>query len=804
MATEPKVLYEFGAFQVDPDRQLLLRENQPVPITPKAFEALLVLVRRSREVVSKDELMKAVWPDSFVEEANLSQNIFRIRKALGGAPGDQQYIVTLPGRGYRFAAQVREVVLDGEDLIIGTRSHTQIVVEQTELAPNETPNTFPATLPPPLPPGSLPKSIWKYALPIASIVAVLVVAAILFLNRHRPKPIALNETDSVLLADFTNTTGDPVFDGTLQQGLEVQLEQSPFLSLVPEQRVQQTLRMMRQAADARLTPEIAREVCERIGSAAVLDGSIAKLGSQYVLGLRARNCRTGELLADEQVQAARKEDVLNALSQIASRLRTRVGESLATVEKHNTPLAEATTPSLEALKAYSAAHKINISSGIAAAVPFYQRTIEIDPEFAMAYAMLGLVYKRLGESVLAAENATKAYELRTRASDPEKFLITAMYHRQVTGNLEKGHQTLELWVETYPRDANAHALLAGYCSQGLGKYDQVLEEGRKTIELDPDYTFAYDEIASSYFRLDHPQEAEKALQRASERNLDNPDLLMLRYFAAFLRGDQDGMDREMARAKGKPGAEDLISHAEALHLARSGQVQRAKEMSRRAVDLAQQAGQRERAAVFETGPAVWEAFYGNATAARRDAAAALELSRGRDVEYGAAFALALAGDASRSQALANDLERRFPEDTSVRFAYVPTLRALLALNRGEPAKAMEALQIAGPYELAISAIDFEFYFGALYSAYVRGSAYLAMHRGSEAATEFQKILDHRGIVISDPVGALAHLQLGRAYVLSGDKTKGRIAYHDFLTLWKDADPDISLLKQAKAEYAKLN
>jgi len=618
-----------------------------------------------------------------------------------------------------------------------------------------------------------------------------------------PRTPKLTNKDTIVLADFINTTGDPVFDGTLRQGLAVQLEQSPFLSLVSEERIQHALRLMGQPPDAPLTPGRAREICERTASAGVLEGSIASLGSQYVLGLRAKNCRTGDVLDEEQAQAARKEDVLNALSQIASKFRTRVGESLSTVEKYSTPLAEATTPSLEALKAYSAAWRVTRSTGFAAGVPFLKRAVEIDPGFAMAHAVLGLDYSNLGESVLSMESTSRAYQLRDRASDRERFFITAMYDRQVTGNLERELQTLELWAQTYPRDADVHALLSGFGSQGSGKYTQSIEEGKIALALDPDHTFAYVSLASSYIYLNRLEEAENTLQRASARKLEIPDVLLFRYHVAFLMGDKTAMERQVALSQGKPGAEDWISHAQALVLARSGQLQLARRMSRHAVDLAQQVGQRESAAVYETGGAVWEALLGNATAARRSATAALELSKGRDVEYGAAFALALSGDFSHSQALANDLERRFPEDTSVRFSYLPALRGLFALNHGDPSKGIDLLEAAVPYELAQTGLAFFGFFGNLYPAYVRGEAYLAAHQGAKAAAEFQKILDHSGIVFADPAGAVARLQLGRAFVLSGDKTKAKTAYQDFLTLWKDADADIPILEQAKAEYATL-
>jgi eukaryotic-like serine/threonine-protein kinase len=558
---------------------------------------------------------------------------------------------------------------------------------------------------------------------------------------------------------------------------------------------------MGQKADARLTLDIAKEICERTASAAVLEGSIASLGSQYVLGLRAKNCRTGDVLDEEQAQAAKKEDVLNGLSQIASKFRSRVGESLATVHEHNTPLEEATTSSLEALKAFSVAMKANLASGAASAVPLFKRAIELDPKFAMAHAVLGLAYRNIGEQVLSTESASKAYELRDRTSDREKFFVTLIYDRQVTGNLEKALQTGELWVQTYPRDLQSHGLLSGLATQGTGQYEKSAEEAKKALAIDPDFAFGYTNLAYAYFYLDRPGEAEKVIQRASERKLEPAESVLLRYYVAFLKGDKAGMEREIALALGIRGAEDWLAHSQALVSAYFGHLQDARKLSQRAVDLAQQAGEHERAATYEAGAAVYEGFFGNAAEAKRRAMAALALSKGRDVEYAAAFALALAADFSKAQALANDLDRRFPEDTSVRFNYLPALRALFALNGAEPSKASEMLQDATRYEFAMTGLSFFGYFGALYPIYVRGETYLAEHKGAEAATEFQKILNHRGIVFADPAGALAHLQLGRALALSGDKAKAKAAYQDFFTLWKDADADIPILTQARKEYA---
>ena len=588
---------------------------------------------------------------------------------------------------------------------------------------------------------------------VATAAAILGLSAAAYFYFHRAP--RLTDKDTIVLADFVNNTGDPVFDGTLRQGLAIQLEQSPFLSLIPDQQVQRTLALMGQPKDARLTPELGQQVCERTGSAAVLEGSIASLGSQYILGLRARNCNTGSVLDQEQIQAERREDVPNSLSQIARKFRTRIGESLATVEQHSKPLEEATTPSLEALKAYTTAMKLDSTTGI----PLFRRAIEIDPKFAMAYANLGLDYSDIGESVLSAENTRKAWELRDRVSDQERFFIDFTYQREVTGNLEDAYQTLELWHRTYPRDFYALSLLGGLSTHGTGRFERVIETSRASQAADPDVVFSYHSLASTYLFLDRFPEAESALQQASARKVEEPYFMVLRYIIAALKGDKEQMQQEVARAKGKRGAENWVAHEEALALARSGRLQQARRSSSRAVDLALQEGNREQAASYRAARAVWEAAYGNAGEARTNATAALELSKGRDVEYTVGLALALLGETSRSDSLAGNLEKDFPEDTIAKFDYVPVLRALSVLKAGIPMVCVERLQIALQSELAANGLNFNhFYLGGLPSAYVRGEALAAEQRYGEAAAEFQKILDQRCLVGLDTLGALAQRQ----------------------------------------------
>jgi eukaryotic-like serine/threonine-protein kinase len=704
-----KEIYEFGDFRADPAEQLLLHRGQPVALTPKVFETLLILLKSEGRLIDKDDFIRQLWPGVFVEDVALAKNISYLRRALGDGKNGVDLIQTVPKRGYRFGAPVRKVAEQNASL-----ANTDRDVPTEGLA------------------TATPAKKWVFAFFIALAIAIGAGAFLLFFHGKR----VLSANDTVVLADFANSTGDPVFDDTLRRGMAVQLEQSPFLSLISEEQIQQVLRLMGQPADARLTPAIARQICERTGSAAVLDGSIASIGSQYVLGLRATDCHTGKTLAEEQVQAGRKEEVLSALSQIANKFRTQLGESLTTVDQYDTPLAEATTPSLEALRAYSAGWKVASSKGSAAALPFFKQAIELDPKFAVAYASLGRMYGDTGEPDLSAENTGRAYQLRDRASEAEKFFVTASYDLQVTGNMEKAQTTCRAWAQTYPREASPHGFLSGIIYPVLGRYEKALEEGKKALELNGDFAVEYSILALNYQALNQWGEAEHILQEASVRKMEIPDLLVARYQLAFLKGDQAAMGRAVDQGQGASGAEDLVADQEAFAHAYGGHLQQARRKSLRAVDLAQQSGEKERAALFEAGAALREGLFGNATTAKQDAIAVLRLSQGRDAEYGAAFALALAGDSARTRTFAEALERRFPEDTSVRFSYLPEVRALLALNHGEPAKAIELLQLAVPYELGDPPSSFLGYFGSFYPQYVRGEAYLAAHQGAEAAAEF--------------------------------------------------------------------
>jgi DNA-binding winged helix-turn-helix (wHTH) protein/Flp pilus assembly protein TadD len=748
----------FDAFEIDLCSGELRRDGKPIALQEKPLQLLLALVENSGVLVTREELRNRLWPsDNYGSfDDGLNTAIRKLRQALNDSAEAPRFIETIPKRGYRFVAAV-EII--------------------------------------PLP---VPESVWSRSSirwgAVACAIALTIGLAVgtkLFFSR---KAHALTDKDTILIADFTNTTGDPVFDGTLRQGLAVQLEQSPFLSLVSDELIQKDLRLMEQPPDARLTPQIALDLCQRTQSAVVIDGSIASLGSQYVLGLKAVNCSTGDSLAQEQATADDKEHVLKALGEAAAKLRGKLGESLSTIEKYDTPLEEATTSSLEALQAFSLGWQGLVGVGPADSsdpVPLFKRAIKLDPNFAKAYWALGMTYGNMGESTLAGENFRKAYELREHASEREKLFIEAAYSDSVTGDLEKGKRAYEALAQMYPRDWGPRNLL-GYIYGTYGQYDKALVEYREAFRLNSEPELISDNIINMYLSLNRLEEARATAEERLAKEIDSSASHYFLYQIAFLQNDQAGMAQQMAWAAGKPLAEDMFLAFDCDTALHAGQLAKARVLYLRVIGAEKRAEHKEAAADYEAYEGLREAFFGNEAVARHQARAALALSTGRHVQFLAALTLAVVGEEAQAQELADDLGKRFPEGTVVHFEYLPPIEAQLALNRKDSSKAIELLEPVGPYELAV-----------VEDIYVRGNAYLAAHKGNEAAAEFQKILDHRGIVVNDSIGALAHLQLGRAYVLQGDRAKARAAYQDFLTLWKNADPDIPILIGAKAEYAKL-
>lgn len=628
------------------------------------------------------------------------------------------------------------------------------------------------------------------------LIAVAALGGWLLFSR---KAHALTDKDTIVISDFENETGDPDFDGALRQGLSVQLAQSPFLSIVSDQQIDETLQMMGQKPDVKLTPVIARDLCQRTGSAAVLVGSIARVGTPYSLTVRAVNCATGDLLASAEAQASDKNHVLDSLTKIASVMRGKLGESLSTVQKFNTPLDQATTSSLEALKAYSLAEKVWAEQGDAASIPLLQHAIELDPNFAMAYETLSGAYSNLGEAGLARDAFTKAYGLRDRVTEYEREMIEADYYEAVIGDIAKAIQAYEALSKSYPRDAGIRMVLGDAYMQA-GQWEPALSATQESLRLQTTDAGAYGNLAQIYMALNRLDDAKGALDQAQRQNLDSVQLRLMSYYLAFLRGDTRGMRAQVDWATGKPQSEDVLLSAQADTEAYFGRMKAARDLSSRAVESALRAGAKETAAVWQADAALRDAESGNREEAQREAKRVVSMTASPEVQKMAALALARAGDVPSASAVAEKLRKSNPEDSALIYYWLPATGAAIELERRDPAKAIEQLGSANEYELGYS---WPFQFGAMYPAFLRGEAYLALHQAPQAAAEFQRILDHRGLVLNFSLGALAHLQLGRAYATLGDTPKARAAYQDFLALWRDSDPDVPILKQAKAEYAKL-
>jgi len=654
------------------------------------------------------------------------------------------------------------------------------------------------------------RNFWKIAVP-SVVVVVALIAGGLYYRSHRTKP--LTDKDTVVLADFDNSTGDPVFDNTLKTALSVALNQSPFLNVLSDNKVAATLKLMTRPPDTKLTPDVARELCQRAGSKAYIAGSIASLGSQYVLGLKVANCQSGEPLAQEQATAPAKEKVLDTLGEAASKLRGELGESLATVQKLDVPLSEATTSSLDALQAYSLGNKASREKGAAAGLPYHQHAIELDPNFAMGYANVGNDYYSMGELGRASEYFAKAFQLRDHASEREKLNIATSYYETVTGELEKAVQAYEEWIASYPRDrATAYADLGNVYDE-QGQNQKAVEAYRESLRLAPDNAAAYSVLANGLLALQRFDEARQTIQQSLGRKLDRFILHNALYALAFLRGDSSAMAEQQQWFAAQSSYENfglsLASDTEAY----AGHLSKARELTRRSLDSAIRTDNKEEGAIWLENGALREAAFGNLTDAKQAAAEGLKLvptSQGVEVE--AALAFAMAGEAAQAESLAQDLNKRYPLDTQMQSLWLPAIQAQLALNRKDATTAIRSLQPALP-PIEYGQIVFISSLSCLYPTYIRGQAYLAAGQGKEAAAEFQKILDHSGLVWNCWTGALAHLGIARANALQSRTSQGAdadaarvralAAYKDFLTLWKDADPDIAILKEAKAEDAKL-
>jgi DNA-binding winged helix-turn-helix (wHTH) protein/tetratricopeptide (TPR) repeat protein len=761
-AAKSRHIYSFREFSLDLERGCLWRGAEEVKLRPKVFEALKYLVLNNNRLVAKDELIKALWTDSFVTDDSLVQCMVELRRALGDEA--QACIKTVPRRGYIFTARVNE------------------------------PDTAPAA--PAQAAGPAERARRSAIALVALVIATIAVSTYFVQTRPPSRTAAFTDKDSVLIADFVNTTGDDVFDGTLRQAMAVQLGQSPFLNVFPEERVRATLRYMGRPPDERVTRDLAREIAQRQGVKALLAGSISSLGRHYVINLEAVNAATGETILREQIEAESREKVLGRLGEAAATFREKLGESVGSMEKFAAPIEQATTPSLEAFKAYDLGRQRHFSGQYFEAIPLYRRAVELDPDFAIAYAALAISYGTAREDDLAAQFSQRAFALRERVTEREKFYISARYYMDVLGDADKAIEVQELWKQTYPRDFVPRTnLSARYAA--IGQHARALEEAREGLRLNPDAGVAYAGVAHNSICLGRYQDAKAALEQAASRKLEPPYGRYMLYGIALLEGDTAAMQQQVERVAGTPTEAGMLA-MQSVAAAYAGQTRRARKLTESAIDLAMSRNLEEGASLYSAGDALWQAAYGQCRAAQGTVARTLALARSRNALSWSALALALCGESSAAQRLVEEMRRRFPQDSFFKTSWLPMTHAALEIHRGQGARAVELLQPAGRGELGTNP--------ALWPAYLRGLAYLDQGAPNEARAEFQKILDHKGVLAPkdfNPVAMtlhpLAHLGRARAAQRAGDVDGSRKACEALLTLWKDADSDIPILQAAKRE-----
>lgn len=797
----------FGPYTLDLRSAELRKFGTKVKMGEQTFQILRMLLESPGELVSREELRTKLWAeDTFVDfDHGLNSAVQRLRDCLSDSAEKPRWIETVPRRGYRFLGQV-EWSSDGLSLGMSGEPGSENRDEHSDLEAKASGVVTPRSL-------ERAKGAWRRIALLGTMALVVFVAVMEVVSRFQHSRLAIRDT--IVLADFINSTGDAVFDDTLKTALSISLRQSPFLNLLPESEVADTLRLMTRPPDTRLTPEVARELCLRAGGQAYAVGAIGSLASEYVLRLQAVNCRNGDILAQEQVTATSKEKVLDSLGQMASRMREELGESLASVQKFDVPLEQATTSSLDALKAHTLARKADREQGAAAALPYDIRAIEIDPNFALGYLRTGGDYEDLAQRGRASEYYTKAFQLREHASLREKLWITGVYYDTVTGELYKAAETYQEEIDNYPHESMAYFSQA-YVFSLLGLYEKAVEvvrQGvRSTIRPDRVEHLGGATVFTSALALQRFDQAQQAIDDLQAQRVDEERMHLVRYILCILGTDCASMAEQQRWFIGKHGFENLVLALASDTQSYAGHLSRSRELTEQAVDSALRADNKENGAKWLVIAAQWEAAFGYAAQARQKAARALSLApQGQGVASGAALAFALVGDTARAQLLVKDLGKRYPLDTQVQSLWLPAIQGQLALDKKEPTQALKELQAASSIEFGgmPSVINNS----CLYHVYVRGEAYLASGQGGAAAAEFQKILDHKGIVWNCWTGAMARLGLARANVLQARASQGAdadaarvralAAYKDFLTLWKDADPNIPVLKEAKAEYAKL-
>lgn len=791
---QPPVVIRFGSFELDL-AACELRENgvlRKLPAQP--FRVLALLIERAGDLVTRQEIRFCLWGERKYVDVDDGINfcVNQIRSALRDPAELSRFVKTVPRRGYRFVATMtRSTSAQAPAPFIAAESETETEAE------SETGTMTAATHPAARPPDR--KSARAVIARIgAMLLPILLVIALSLAPLNAPRKQLLGPRGSIVVADFINTTGDAVFDDTLTQALIIELRQSPTMEVLPDSTVRATLRMMDLPVDQRMTPAVARELCQRAGSGAVLGGRISALGSHYLLNISATECGGGDIVASEQAEAASKEDVLLALNDAASRLRSALGESLPSAPSRDVP-AQVTTASLEALKNYTIALSIARTQGDAPSIPFLKRAIELDPKFALANATLAARYSNLDQPSAALQYARKAYELRDNVTERERLVISALYFR-LSGEIEKSTRTLEMWKSEFPREARPHSSL-GVNYYYMGRYDKAATEWEEALRRLPDDVSMYENLAVIYAALNRVDQAQALLRAGIARHLDSGTLRRMLYSLAFLRGDLNEMNRQSEWAIGRPGDEGSLLAAQSDTEAYFGRPSAARRLLARALDSATRAEFREAAALYGVVAALTEAEFGNRRVALSEIKDALALAPGRNVKVLAALALARAGETKSAEALARELESDYSSNTVLMLYRMPTIKAAIELSKGNPRRALDILAPLEPFELGLPTPSG---LAPLYAPYLRGQAYLMLRDGTAAAVEFQKISDHPGIALNSSIGALATLQSARAAALAKDNPAASSAYQNFLTLWKQADADVPVFVAAKVELARLH
>jgi eukaryotic-like serine/threonine-protein kinase len=788
-SAQPDLVLRFGPFELNA-AAAELRENGALRrLPPQPFRVLLLLADRAGLIVTRKEIRSCLWGErKYVDvEHGINFCVNQIRSALHDPAELSRYIKTVPRRGYCFVAPTIRLAGMANAAAI-PEAHASTAQKQPSREPQNHSSSRAAN-----------RDVQRTLRIPAAAVILLALFSIPMSTRQvtfRP-PATLTEKDFVVVADFVNTTGEEAFEGSLTQALAIELRQSPFLNVLTDTKVRETMKRMGRPDGEKMTPDVAREICLRTGSKAVLDGSISRLGSHYLMNLNVVACESGDALLSERGEAAGRDEVLATLNKIATQLRTGLGESLRSVQKFDVPV-ELTTSSLAALKSYSEGRKVLGSKGEAPSIPLFRRAVELDPNFAMGYAALASRYSNLDQPSIALDYAIKAYELRDRVSERERLVITARFLR-LTGELEKLTQALDMWISEYPRDAGPHGSL-GSNFAFMGEYTKALMELQTALRMAPDDVSMYENLSLIYLALNRPLEAQQILNSAFARHLDSGGLRWATYYLGFVQKNAESMQLQVQWAVGKPGSEDVLLSAQADTEGYFGKLGRARELSRRAVDSAIRSGYPEAAALWQANAALREAEFNEFRAARNDIRQALTLSQGRNVKTLAALALARIGDADEAEMMVNKLLSKNPRDTVFSQFRLPSIRAAIALSRGNPARAVECLEVIRPYELGEPSPSG---LAPLYPAYLRGLAYLSMHDGAAAQGEFKKLLDNPGIALNFAPGALAHLHLARAYALANDTGEASSAYEGFLSLWKGADSNISIRAAAAQELARM-